>query len=68
MHLRQPLNALENMHKLLKDEGKVALQESMFSSSHASLQNEIYDRYIKILLALGQSKGVDYNVGNKLSI
>jgi len=58
---------LENMHRLLKDQGKVALQESMFSSAHASPQNEIYDRYIKIPLALGQSKGVDYNIGNKLS-
>jgi len=62
MHLKNPEKALKTMHSLLKTGGMLALQESIMSTTRACVEG-----YIKTLIALGQLKGVDFDIGTRLA-
>ena len=66
MHLTSPEMALRKMLSLLKPRGAVALQESIMRTSHASVKNDVMEKYVKNIIASAAGKGVDYNIGDKL--
>ena len=66
MHLIDPKAALKHMQSLLKTSGVMALQESVMNTCRTSIKNSEFEQYIATMIKLGQHKGVDFNIGDKL--
>jgi len=66
MHVTKANLALIKMKSLLKTGGVVSLQESAFSADHTSDYNPVVKDFFASLVKLGISKGVDFDIGQKL--
>lgn len=68
MHMTEAKSALLKMKSLLKTGSVLSLQESAFSANHTSDNNPIIKDYFVSLVNLGKSRGVDFDIGRKLSL
>ncbi|HCU06586.1 MAG TPA: hypothetical protein DIC42_03280 [Holosporales bacterium] len=68
MHLQNPKNILENIHaRLLKPNGIALFGEPSWDKTYFEGENEDdLLRFREAVIQLGQTKGVDYNFGEKL--
>jgi len=66
MHQRDPLNAIRKMKSLLKRGGVLVLEESIMSSHHFSERSDAFDAFVKAIVALGNHKGVNFDIGSQL--
>ncbi len=66
MHIKNPSKSLQKMIELLKPDGVMCLQESTMSTAHLSVQNQDVEDFYLAMIALGKSKGGDFNIGRKL--
>lgn len=66
MHLRNPQSAIENIKTLLKKGGVVASQESIMGTTFSTTHSDIIRDYTHSLVALGEHKGVNYNIGDRI--
>ena len=66
MHISDPLKAISNLKLCLKFGGKLLLQESTFHTIDFEPQSSYLKKYKETLIQLGQKRGVDYNIGEKL--
>lgn len=66
MHLTKAKFALIKMKSLLQAGGVISLQETAFSANHTSDYNPVMKDYFASLVKLGISKGVDFDIGQKL--
>jgi ubiquinone/menaquinone biosynthesis C-methylase UbiE len=67
MHLTNPEIALKNIYKVLKPGGVVLLQESTIETLHSKPVSKAVDHYRDLVIALGNAKGVNYNIGRQLA-
>ena len=68
MHMTKGKVALIKLKSLLKPGGVISLQESAFSANHTSDYNPVIKDYFVSLVNLGISRGVDFDIGQKLPI
>lgn len=68
MHLKNVEVALKQMIQLLKPSGMLSLQESTLSTINVTPAHKIVFDYFETLIALGKSRGVDFNIGRKLPL
>lgn len=66
MHQRDALRAIKKMKSLLKRGGVLVLEESVMSSSHFSEGCPEFDAYVKATCDLGESRGVNFDIGYQL--
>ncbi len=66
MHMSQPEIALQKMVTLLKSGGVLSLQESTMSTAHLSFPNPEIEDYYRTMIAFGNSRGGDFDIGRKL--
>ncbi|MGD9593117.1 MAG: class I SAM-dependent methyltransferase, partial [Candidatus Berkiella sp.] len=67
MHLKDPKSAINNMKSLLKIGGKIVSEETTKSTTYSGYKTALFAEYIESLVKLGNSLGVDYNIGEKLA-
>ena len=67
MHLRNPDVAIRQMAALLKPGGRLCLQESTMSTAMIFPYSPIIQNIFQALVSLGAYKGLDYDIGRKLS-
>ena len=67
MHVKDPQSVIEKMYSFLKPGGHLALQESIMSTAHTCPESSAMKKHVKILTSLGKHKGVDFDVGIKLT-
>jgi ubiquinone/menaquinone biosynthesis C-methylase UbiE len=68
MHVTKGKAALINMKSLLRAGGVLSLQESAFSDNDTPDYNPVLKDYFASLVKLGISKGVDFDIGQKLAV
>jgi ubiquinone/menaquinone biosynthesis C-methylase UbiE len=66
MHMPNTQLALKKMHDLLKSGGVISLQESTMSTVHLSFSNANIEDFYKTMIAFGNSRGGDFDLGRKL--
>lgn len=66
MHVHNPPKTIEAMASLLKQGGRLSLQESTMGSIKETSSNLALVRYYDLIIAYGDLKKFDYNVGRQL--
>lgn len=67
MHLPKARVALENMYRLLKPGGVMTLQEATWETIDTNYPSKLMYKFRDAVIKLGKHKGVDFNIGRKLS-
>ncbi len=67
MHQRKVSSIIKKMKSLLKRGGVLVLEESVMSSHHFSERSDAFDAFVKSLVALGNHKGVNFDIGYQLN-
>jgi ubiquinone/menaquinone biosynthesis C-methylase UbiE len=65
-HLSDPVEALRQMRRVVRDDGIVAVRDSDFGGFTWSPENERLDRWMEIYQALTRKNNVDANAGRHL--
>ncbi|MBA3813669.1 MAG: class I SAM-dependent methyltransferase [Alphaproteobacteria bacterium] len=68
MHVKDPDKVVAVVKTLLKEGGVVASQESIMSTTQNFSNQLIFREYVETLMTLGQTKGVDYDIGSRLQL
>jgi ubiquinone/menaquinone biosynthesis C-methylase UbiE len=66
MHVQNPVAALEEMVRLLKPGGILAVEDGDFHSLFCYPYSEAYDRCMQLYRAIGERHGEDFAIGQKL--
>ncbi|HIE0069998.1 TPA: class I SAM-dependent methyltransferase [Pseudomonas aeruginosa] len=66
IHLENPLRALRSLYAVLKPGGMLVCEEPVTESHACTPYNEAFDRANRLTIALGRSRGVDYDLGYRL--
>jgi ubiquinone/menaquinone biosynthesis C-methylase UbiE len=66
MHLKNPQAGIERIKPLLKQGGVCASQESIMRTTFSRIHGDIIRDYTNSLIALGDHKGVNYNIGDRI--
>jgi ubiquinone/menaquinone biosynthesis C-methylase UbiE len=66
MHLPNPANTIKHLLSFLKPGGKIICEEATNRVTCCYPQNIFYQQSRDLLLMLGDKKGLDFNVGEKL--
>lgn len=66
MHLQNPKAVMGKVLSMLKPEGVLTLQESALKEAYASRPVGGLEEFIDAIIRLGKSKGLDFNLGEKL--
>lgn len=67
IHLTQPLEALKLMTSVTRPGGVVVCEEPITDMHSCSPKHPAFDHANRLTIALGRKKGVDYNLGSRLS-
>ncbi|CAI8893002.1 class I SAM-dependent methyltransferase [Pseudomonas soli] len=67
IHLTQPLDAIKLMASVTRPGGVVVCEEPITDMHACSPEHPAFDQANQLTIALGRKKGVDYNLGARLS-
>ena len=66
MHIQDPLRAINEMKRLLKPGGVLAIEDGDFASTYAEPHSPAYDRMFELYRQIGEKFGEDFLIGRKL--
>lgn len=66
MHLKEPLAALQEMYRLLRPNGILAVEDGDFDSTYCYPNHPAYQRCFTLYRSIGERTGADFLIGRKL--